>query len=924
MILLAVLTPLWAFPRRASASEPLLPTPVARYAAITADSPQRPWNLSSELAPALGFFRYPDPIAPPPQLAPPLPPEKKDGEDPAYWNLRSGLNALREGKVEEALFELAEGLKKSGSEESKSACAFWLGEARMRKGKPAEAGMAYRKVEGKDRAEALYRQARIAQTGDRQGAARTAWTEIAAEEGNPHRAEALYRLAMFDIEEKGGGDAQVNFAAALSIAAQDSDVAAAAAFEAARLNRDAGNPTESERLLMGLLLSRPDHPLAQAGRVLLAWVESDLANYPAAISRLETALGDRALPEALALRARYALARAYAARGDLIKAREAGADLLLVGEGPWAGWASSDYASALYRVGKIKEALAAWEEAAKLWRGEGAGEVSYAIGECLVSLGRFGEAARRFATADPASETAPYAYHRGAEALRNAGDGPAAQKLLEKILVERPDYPDRDGARSLAGRILFDLGREREALAALEPLPEGAEGQSLLYLLRAKVSFGAERFAEASALLDKYLAAGREMPARFEAAALLGRAEYEQGKIDAAVAALQLAAKEAKKPEDAEKARYDIGWMLIATGRDAEGAAELEKLLADFPRGGNNARARYALGQSRFMAGRFDEALSRFSEVEKNPGEPELAKIALKDKIETLFAMGKNAEVLAECDKLGDDADGMGGAVVALIRLGRLDDAVAGADRFAARHPDNPGAADLELALSDALLAAGRRLDAAIRLEKGAARLTGTRRDEARSQLAGLLEEEGKKEEALAVWAALLDSTDDSEVEVMAARRAAALEAALGRSGKAVERLSEALKLPGLGDELARRLYNDLAENLLFAGDAPGALEKARRATVLGGTEGSDEELRSDWLLATALEKTGNPNAALERFLQIGYHYGLNKPLAVGAAKRAVELLSAAGRAAEAGELGAKISAAAGETAQPALAPKGE
>lgn len=894
----------------AFSSEPPFPPPVAKYASILAEGPQRPWNPPRTVTPVLWYAAYPDPVPMPGSFPVPAEVEKGEGEDEAFRSLRRGLDALREEKLDDALFEFQEGARKGAP--SSDECWFWLGETRVRKGKTAEAVVAYSRVSGAKKAEALYRMARLAQKEDRAQTAIGAWKAIAADESNPHRGEALYRLGVAGVLEGEEGDAQLDFAAALEVLPPGSGAATGAAFEAARINRDGANTAEAERLLTSLLVAGPDHPLSEGARVLLSWVEGDSGRFDAAWGRAEKALSNSALPEGFAVRARYQLARSAAAAGDMDRASRTSSELLLTQEGPWAGWSSADRAWALYDSGRFEAALGAYSEAARLWKGEGAEEIAFAAGECLFRLGRYPEAAAQFARVDESSEALPWARHRGAEALARVGDRKGALVLLGKLLADRSGYPELKEARTLAGRLNFEEGNYREALALLKDSAESSSDGEILNYLRGWEAFSAERYGTAAELFEKHLAVGAYARKRVEAANYLAKAEHENGRTDSAVAALRIVAAEAESPEEAEKARYEIGWILVTAGRDEEGVAELVKLVADYPKGSMSARARYAIAQSRMEAGRFEEADAGFKDIDPALASPELSRLAAKGRIEALFALGKDEEALSLSRSLGEDQDAMSSVVMALLRLGRIDQALAETDRYAAKFPVDSGLADLDMATVEVLVTTGRKAEAIDRLEKVAKRLAGSGRDAALMQRGHLLEEAGRREEALSVFASLSATAADVPIKVAAARRAAALEVALDRRREAVGRLETALREPGLTDDHAHRLLNDLAVNLTALGEATAALEKARRASTMGDGEGA-ESLKTDVIIADALEKSGNPNAALETLLRIGYHYDLRRPAASAAARRAAYMLEKAGRVEEAGELRARLAAVQAE-----------
>lgn len=858
-------------------------------------------------------------------------PEK--GEDPSRKFLFDGLDAFKKGQTDEAAFNFERGRTALPGSPYADESLFWLGETRRTQGKNSEAIIAFEKVKGAMRGEALYRLAWLLERESREERVKSAWAEVASDAGNPHRGEAYYRLSLLSLKAGRADRAKEDLERALDLSKNDSDVYASAAYLLGVMHRDEGRHAAARKILETMLLARPDHPSAPAARVLLGFVEAESGNPKGALARLEEFLAAARPGDPMADRARYGLAMLAAAQGDAAGVGKIVKSFSPSGEEPWASRALADLGMRLYRTGNHSGALQAFREAIVAGKGRKNCSERHMEGLTLIALNRPGEAAKAFDSIETECPAAPDGWHAGALALSEAGDDRGAFELLRKIVALRPDYEAMGMVRVEMGRINARGGKTEAAARAFEAVGEESPGLADALFGRARIAFEAGRMEEASGLLESFTRRFPDHSSATGALIMLAKAQAARGSTEAALAALDKVAARAAGREDREEAKFERGWILLNSGREEEGARELETMLKGGDGGRFRADAEYSVGLYRYARGAFADALAHFEAALKSAVRPDLKRLAGLGAADSLFGLGRHAEALKAYKETGRDREALAGMILSLGMMGRVDEMLAELDVYGKTFPGDGQAAELAMAAGDALARTGRAGEAAAKYElaasvsagglkaeallKSGRALAGTGRlkdAEERFRAAGgaagmreaaaMWEKEGRREKALAAWDEIARGPYPSEARLHALKKAAEAEAGLGRPREAESRLEAALSLAGDDLQTRQAILVELGRAALGEGALEKAMERLRKAVAMGEGENG---LAAMILLAEALMKSGAAQASLETYLRIGYHYPVSLEPAAKAAMTAAERLKTAGRNAEAEALLRKV-----------------
>ena len=852
------------------------------------------------------------------------------GADGLY---KTALDRLSRGRLDEAAAYLTELRARYPTALQADDGGFWLGEIRRRQGRPDEALAFYFGVKGRYRPEARFRRAWLLDRLGRRLEALAAWQEIAGDEGDPHRVEALYRLGTAFL-----GDGDVAAALEHLTRARNALDAGAPAPEAVEAGVDlalalalrrAGDLEKAEQAFLRFLLKHPDHQGAPAARLALAWTLLERGKPREAVMRFRWILGAQPPPEHLGP-ARYGLAKALIALGDLPGASAVVRDLEAQPDArPWLGWAWADLAWADLEREDYQKALEGYRAALDVWGGTGRETLVYMEGECLYLLGRFQEAATALVRVPTESPLRPAALHRAGQCLLLAGQPGRAAELFEKVLRRFPRYEERDRVRVWLGEARFregDLDGAREAFSRV-PRTRPAYAQALYGL--AWVAFQQERWDEAARWFQTFLQRYPDDPNRDEALLTLARAHFNRRELRAALATLSRLEGEARQPRYRSAARYYRGWMLARSGNATAARAVLGSLIEEEPDGPYTARARHTLAWMDFEAGDYEQALAGFRTVAETAADPGLAAEARIKVADCLYNLGRYAEALKAYASLPEGADARFGQALCLVQLGDVKGLRSSVEAFTRRYPDDPRAVDLLLALAGVLQESGdpagaaEAYEQAARLGKGSARAAEARLKAARSLLAAgetrrarqvlgkiaeradgvglaalreltaLAEREGDARRARELWDRVAARSEGAD-RVAALRAAAAWARTSGDWEAALERLRRALEAcPPERDDLRQAVLADTGRTLLAAGRPGEAVGPLREAGDLGK---SPEGLRALLLLGRAQEAAGTPQDALETYLRMGYLYPSDRPEVAQGLLSAAEILERAGR----------------------------
>ena len=216
-----------------------------------------------------------------------------------------------------------------------------------------------------------------------------------------------------------------------------------------------------------------------------------------------------------------------------------------------------------------------------------ANEARFFLGESLVQLSRFDEAAARFKAYlknDPDGRFAKQARFRAGESAYFAGTTDVAAHELALFRAEYPDDPLNQYVLTYQGEIAAAAGKPDEAaLRFRECLKRFPEGR-----LQDDCRLGLARILE-------------------------GRGETTE--------ALRILEALAEKPNSnvADSARFRLGALRYALKQYEPAAEAFSRLFRDSPESAKAADARLAYGWSQFKLGRFDKAIAAFDALSSHP-----------------------------------------------------------------------------------------------------------------------------------------------------------------------------------------------------------------------------------------------------------------------------------------------------------------
>lgn len=835
-------------------------------------------------------------------------------QDPPSY-LYSGQAALEAGQLEDAAYYFDQARRIDPEHPVAGTAAFWLGETRLRQGKTVEALVAFRKVKGEYAEEARYRRAWLSEHEGRGEEAREDWQALSGDASSPHRAEALYWLGRGAYVAARYPEAEDLLARSAKLADPASDVAAAALYLLALVQRERGALVEARTQLETLLLSRPDHAAAPPARLLLGWIFLETGNPGEAGRRFAKFLEEPA-DAGLTLRARYGLVRAASARGDEKALAAAVADLPAeAAQGPWLAWALADVGRLEFDRGRYPQAYKAFADALAQGRyGEGEDAVRYLAAECLLRQDNPSGAAEAFGAMPPEAPLAPDALRRAGQAARMARDDARAAKYFDLCLAGYPAYPERDRVRMELGETRLAMGRADEARRAYEAVQPDSPLYAEALSARGRIALDGQRWDEAAKIFGEFRSRFPQDARGDEAALTLARAHYLRRALPEALAVLEDLERTGTTAEARAAARYNRGWMLVRGGDEDQGCRVLEELATEDPEGPYAARSLYVLGASAMEDRRYGEALDRFDSVVRLAKGGVESEEALRYRADCLFQLGRYEKALAGYMGVSDTAAGLYGKALSLQKLGRGKEFAAAVEAFERGAPMDERRGELRRLLADSLVAEGRHAEAAAQYEKAALSLPEAAAGNARLLQGRELAAAGRDDEAAQVFTELsgeegaagraalrelaeahgraqrferaLEALDEALRKTKGATageaagdaaRAAYFARRAGRWEEAEARIRKALSLAGTDEAARRRFATDLGEILIERGAAVAAadtLAQADRQRPASEAEG----LRTLLLLARAQESAGRGDVALETWQRIGYVYTQREP----------------------------------------------
>ncbi|WP_240989594.1 tetratricopeptide repeat protein [Salipiger mangrovisoli] len=373
------------------------------------------------------------------------------------------------------------------------------------------------------------------------------------------------------------------------------------------------------------------------------------------------------------------------------------------------------------------------------------------------------------------------------ELLRRSGGPAAAQAELERLAAAN-EATDRARIYALrAAQLRFDAGQRHPAMEAVADVVAHAQEDDLAN--EARISLARMYSAEgdvpaAQALVDDVLASDET---NVEGLILRAAWQIRADAFGPAITDLRLALDQAPR-------RTDI-LRLLAEAQKMLGNIELaEQRLAQAVEISNSA-PREALAYARFQIerGAHEAAMRVLTEALRTSGDLQVATLLAQTLLVTgdTVAAGDLLERLAQSGQ--PEAEKLARAMQAelLLRENRVDESLALVAAEAAQAEDGQGAAELstEVQLLRILMSAGR-------FEQASDKLAQMREAFPEATFLRLLEAnlkaiEGKNEEAVTIYRALLEDAPD---EVIPVQRLHALLTELGRRDEAAETLAATLE----------------------------------------------------------------------------------------------------------------------------------
>jgi TolA-binding protein len=241
----------------------------------------------------------------------------------------------------------------------------------------------------------------------------------------------------------------------------------------------------------------------------------------------------------------------------------------------------------------------------------------YHSAEACLAMGKLNEARARFlklAADDPRAPSADDAQLRAAAMTLDARDATNARRLVAAFASKFPESPLRGDARLIDARALLALGQPKDAIQVLEASlaednPSPAVSQAGYYYLGLAYQKDGrpEKAAEVLAKLAKTPA-----PVAADAQYLLGQTDFDAGRFEQAIPALEKYLADKPTGEVADHALARIAQAQAALNRPDEASATLARLAEVFPKSPTLPATRFRLAEAALAAKQYDRSAELF------------------------------------------------------------------------------------------------------------------------------------------------------------------------------------------------------------------------------------------------------------------------------------------------------------------------
>lgn len=391
------------------------------------------------------------------------------------------------------------------------------------------------------------------------------------------------------------------------------------------------------------------------------------------------------------------------------------------------------------------------------------GAVYGLLGECWFREGAYAQAALAFgesAKRARGEKEKDERLSRAAAARFFAGETAEALSIWNELLPRAESEARKSALRLWIGEALIRQGKRRDALSALEAVPEADPGYPRALYQRAYAHFGMKDWAAAAPLFARFADAYGYRPEAGWASLGLGACYANAGRFLEAQDAFRRAETLLADPDGRKRALLYAGVAYYREGRYPDALRQFEAVEAAGPTGRFAqaavewwAAARAAQGDAEGAAAAYMSFLSRFPGHERSP----YVLLALGDANFSLGRYDKAAEYYAWVrEKYADSpaaAVARRGELVTTLQRGDRASFEAGAKALLEADPRGAVSAAVALPLADAYAEDGRR-------------------DEALALLRGVVGEAPRAEAAAGAWLRI------ARLELEAGRADAAREAA--------------------------------------------------------------------------------------------------------------------------------------------------